>query len=75
MPLIWRNRIEQCIGDGIIVSGLYSEPDIRGNVIANNRNCGIKLMNFGSAHIGGNSKLDIEELPDMPKLEMHLPFN
>lgn len=66
MPLIWRNRIEQCAYDGIIVYGLHCEPDIRGNVIANNRKSGIKIMKNATAHIGGNSKEDILELPDMP---------
>ena len=69
MPLIWRNRIEQCAYDGIIVFGQHCEPDIRGNVIANNRKSGIKLMKNAIAHIGGTCKEDIQELPDTPHTE------
>jgi hypothetical protein len=45
---------------------MHCEPDIRGNVIANNRKSGIKIMKNATAHIGGNSKEDILELPEMP---------
>jgi hypothetical protein len=69
MPLIWRNRIEQCAFDGIIVYGMHCEPDIRGNVIANCRKSGIKLMNNAIAHIGGTSKEDILEIPATPEVE------
>ena len=69
--MIWRNRIEQCAFDGIIVYGQHSEPDIRGNVIANNRKSGIKLMKNAIAHIGGTSKDDILYLPDGPNIEMN----
>jgi len=64
MPLIWRNRIEQCAFDGIIVFGQHCEPDIRGNIIANCRKSGIKLMNNAIAHIGGTCKEDILEIPE-----------
>lgn len=69
MPLVWRNRIEQCAYDGIIVFGEQCEPDIRGNIIANNRRSGIKLMKNSIAHIGGNSKEDILEVPDLANFE------
>jgi len=65
MPLIWRNKIEQCAFDGIIVFGPHCEPDIRGNIISNNRRSGIKIMKNAIAHFGGTSKEDIMVLPDM----------
>lgn len=65
MPLIWRNKIEQCALDGIIVFGPHCEPDIRGNIIANNRKSGIKITKNAQAHVGGTSKEDIMTLPDM----------
>lgn len=64
MPLIWRNKIEQCAFDGIIVFGQHCEPDIRGNIIANNRKSGIKIMKNAIAHIGGTTKEDIMTLPE-----------
>jgi len=70
MPLIWRNKIEQSAFDGIIVFGKHCEPDIRGNIIANNRKSGIKIMKNAIAHIGGNSKADILEMPDMQEKEI-----
>ena len=42
------------------------EPDIKGNIIANNRKAGIKIQNFAIATIGGSCKDDIKTLPDMP---------
>ena len=66
MPLIWRNRVEQCAYDGMICYGEHCEPDIRGNIIANNRRSGIKLMKKAIAHIGGTSKEDILKMPEMP---------
>lgn len=76
MPLIWRNKIEQCAFDGIIVYGPHCEPDIRGNVIANNRKSGIKIMKNAIAHIGGNSLEDIDYLPDMPQIDLQqIPIN
>lgn len=59
-PLIWRNKIEQCAHDGIIIDGRHCEPDIKGNIIANNRKAGIKIQNQAIAYIGGSSKEDIE---------------
>lgn len=69
MPLVWRNRVEQCAYDGIIVFGEQCEPDIRGNIIANNRRAGIKLMKNAVAHIGGTSRDDIREVPDLAQVE------
>lgn len=69
MPLVWRNRVEQCAFDGIIVFGEQCEPDIRGNIIANNRRAGIKLMKNAIAHIGGTSKEDILEVPELAMYE------
>lgn len=65
-PLIWRNKIEQCAWDGILIDGKHCEPDIKGNIIANNRKAGIKIQNQAIAYIGGSSKDDIKTLPDMP---------
>mmetsp|Transcript_33574 Transcript_33574/g.51640 ORF Transcript_33574/g.51640 Transcript_33574/m.51640 type:complete len:91 (+) Transcript_33574:707-979(+) len=70
MPLVWRNKIEQCAFDGVIVFGPHSEPDIRGNIIANNRKSGIKIMKAAQAHIGGTSKEDIQELPESTFMEV-----
>ena len=66
MPLIWRNKIEQCAFDGVLVYGQFCEPDIRGNIIANNRKSGIKITKNAIARIGGTSKEDILQLPEMP---------
>lgn len=71
MPLIWRNKIEQCAFDGIVVYGSHCDPDIRGNIIANNRRSGIKIMKNAIAHIGGTSKDDIMQLPDAVAEEYH----
>ena len=51
--------------------GEHCEPDIRGNIIASNRKAGIKLMKNSIAHIGGTSKDDILEIPDL----ITLPIN
>ena len=78
MPLVWRNKIEQCAFDGIIIFGSHCEPDIRGNIIANNRKSGIKITKNASAHIGGTSKEDILELPDFSNqgdVQKALPLN
>ena len=76
MPLIWRNKIELCAFDGIIVYGPHCEQDIRGNEIENNRKSGIKIMKNAVAHIGGTSKEDILELPDIPLIDLqYIPFN
>ena len=72
MPLIWRNKIEQCAFDGIIVFGSHCEPDIRVNIIANNRKSGIKIMKNAIAHIGGKSKEDIMTLPEAVAEEYQL---
>lgn len=63
---MWRNKIEQCAFDGILIDGKHCEPDIKGNIIANNRKAGIKIQNYAIAYIGGSSKDDIKTLPDMP---------
>ena len=69
MPLIWRNRVEQCAFDGIVVYGEHCQPDIRGNIISNNRRSGIKLMKNSVAHIGGTSKEDILPIPDVVMMD------
>jgi hypothetical protein len=45
------------------VFGPHCEPDIRGNLIANNRKSGIKITKNAIAHIGGTSKEDIKVQP------------
>lgn len=58
-PLIWKNRIMQSGLNGIFCMGESCEPDIRGNVIDQNRKAGIKLCEQATAHIGGTSKDDL----------------
>jgi hypothetical protein len=43
------------------------EPDIRGNVISENRRAGIKLTEGAVAHIGGTNKVDIKFIPSAIK--------
>ncbi len=43
--------------------GIHCEPDIRGNVIIQNRSAGIKLTEGSVAHIGGTNKVDIKFIP------------
>lgn len=66
-PLIWRNYIRQCGHNGIIGLGVHCEPDIRGNVITDNRRAGIKLTEGSVAHIGGTNKVDIKFIPSAVK--------
>jgi hypothetical protein len=53
-----------------LIDGKHCEPDIKGNIIANNRKSGIKISNNAIAHIGGSSKEDIKTLPDMKSMEI-----
>lgn len=48
-PSIWRNNISVCGQYGILASGLQAEPDIRGNVIIQNRKAGIKITGYAKA--------------------------
>jgi len=66
-PLIWRNYIRQCGYNGILGMGVHCEPDIRGNVISQNRRAGIKLTEGAVAHIGGTNKVDIKFIPSAIK--------
>jgi|LauGreDrversion4_2_1035121.scaffolds.fasta_scaffold71433_4 hypothetical protein len=59
LPNIWKNRVTQSGSSGIYCTGASCKPDIRGNVIDQNRKCGIKLCEDSSAHIGGTSKEDL----------------
>ena len=45
-PSIWRNNIMMSGHYGIFASGPQCEPDIRGNVIMQNRKAGIKITDF-----------------------------
>ena len=62
-PIIWRNTISICGLYGIIAEGAQSEPDIRGNIISQNRKAGIKVTDFAQAQIGGTAKIDIKFIP------------
>jgi hypothetical protein len=42
-PLIWRNTIKACALNGILATGEQASPDIRGNIIIQNRKSGIKI--------------------------------
>jgi len=64
-PMVWRNKIRACGGNGIEINGEQCEPDIRGNIIVMCRKSGIKLRNNSVAHIGGSSKVDIKFIPSM----------
>lgn len=66
-PLIWRNTIKACAMNGILASGKQASPDIRGNIIIQNRKSGIKITELATAHIGGTSKTDIKFIPTTNK--------
>ena len=66
-PLIWSNHIKQSGFNGILGLGVRCEPDIRGNVISENRRAGIKLTEGAVAHIGGTNKVDIKFIPSAIK--------
>ena len=53
---IWKNNINQCGYNGMVIQGKWIKPDVRGNVIKQNRKAGIKLTDLGTAHIGGFEK-------------------
>ena len=40
----------------MVIQGKWIKPDVRGNVIKQNRKAGIKLTDLGIAHIGGFEK-------------------
>ena len=66
-PIVWRNHIKTCGHNGIVAIGEQCEPDIRGNIIQQNRKAGIKLTEYAVAHIGGTSKVDIKFIPSTSK--------
>lgn len=45
------------------MSGSQAEPDIRGNIITQNRKAGIKVGECAKAQIGGTTKQDIKFIP------------
>lgn len=53
--------------NGILASGKQASPDIRGNIIIQNRKSGIKITELATAHIGGTSKTDIKFIPTTNK--------
>ena len=66
---VWKNMIASCGHNGIVIQGKQCQPDVRGNVIKQNRKAGIKLTDLAVAHIGGTEKADIKFIPNANKLE------
>jgi len=66
-PICWRNQIKSCGHNGIICIGEQCKPDIRGNIIIQNRKAGIKLTEGAEAHVGGTTKVDIKFIPSINK--------
>lgn len=66
-PIIWRNQVNSSQHNGIICTGEQCEPDIRGNIVIQNRKAGIKLNENAQAHIGGTTKVDIKFIPTVSK--------
>ena len=66
-PIVWRNQIKSCGHNGIACIGEQCEPDIRGNIIIQNRKAGIKLTEGAIGHIGGTTKVDIKFIPTVSK--------
>lgn len=64
---IWKNTINACGYNGIVIQGGQCNPDVRGNIIKQNRKAGIKLTEDAVAHIGGTEKADIKFIPDPQK--------
>lgn len=60
MPHVWKNSITGSGQNGIFAIGEQCEPDIRGNLILNNRKAGIKFCEMACGHIGGTSKEDLQ---------------
>lgn len=50
-----------------MIQGGQCNPDVRGNIIKQNRKAGIKLTEDAIAHIGGTEKADIKFIPDPQK--------
>ena len=61
--VVWKNRIISCGFNGILIQGDQCKPDVRGNIIQQNRRAGIKLTELAVAHIGGTTKADIKFIP------------
>ena len=56
----------------MVIQGKWIKPDVRGNVIKQNRKAGIKLTDLGIAHIGGFEKnLDNENDRQAQSLKPH----
>ena len=66
-PVVWRNHIKTCGHNGIECKGEQCEPDIRGNIIEQNRKAGIKLTEKSNAVIGGSTKEDIKFIPSISR--------
>ena len=60
---VWKNIINSCGYNGIVIEGAQCNPDVRGNIIKQNRKAGIKLTEQAVAHIGGTEKNDIKFIP------------
>ena len=59
--------ITSCGHNGIVIEGGQCNPDVRGNIIKQNRKAGIKLTELAVAHIGGTEKADIKFIPTIQK--------
>lgn len=68
---IWKNIIQSCGYNGIVILGGQCNPDVRGNVIKQNRKAGIKLTELAIAHIGGTEKADIKFIPTGNRLDVN----
>lgn len=67
-PLIMRNWIESSMHDGILCEGQYCIALIKANCIESNRKCGIRIINYARAHIGGDGTNGME-LKKLSELE------
>ena len=66
---IWKNTINACGYNGIVIQGGQCNPDVRGNIIKQNRKAGTKLTEDAVAHIGGTEKADIKFIPQPLKAD------
>lgn len=61
--VVWKNVVTSCGHNGLLIQGDQCRPDVRGNIISQNRRAGIKLTEMAIAHIGGTTKADIKFIP------------
>ena len=65
--VVWKNDITNSGFNGILIEGDQCKPDLRGNIISQNRRAGIKLTENAIAHIGGTTKADIKFIPNQDR--------